>query len=133
MTVLVNGCFDLLHEGHKYMLRAAAGYGDLTIGLNTDESIKALKGEGRPVQTYEQRAEAILDYFATLGTAVDVIPFHGDAVTLARQVNPDVIIRGHDQASERGLPCAIVRLGKWGDFSTTKELETHANWKRNLS
>lgn len=56
-VVLTNGCFDLLHTGHIYFLKKAAALGDaLFIAVNTDESVKALKGPTRPVQTVTERA-----------------------------------------------------------------------------
>jgi len=60
--VAVNGCFDLLHEGHKHFLKVAKTYGDvLIVGLNSDDSVKALKGEGRPIQNEHDRAKNLLE------------------------------------------------------------------------
>lgn len=68
-VVLTNGCFDLLHTGHVYYLREAARQGDaLFIALNSDASVKALKGDLRPVQTVAERAYLLgaLDFVDTL-------------------------------------------------------------------
>src|SRR5579863_8790249 len=124
--VLVNGCFDGLHEGHKYVLRIAAGYvegSELIVGLNSDASVKAGRGEGRPIHPFEDRAQAIGAYLGSLQPPLmyHIVEFHGDALKLALQERPDIIVRGWDQASERGLPCGIVRASKYGDYSTTKE------------
>ena len=127
--VLLNGCFDGLHEGHKYVLRSAAGFGSLlVIGLNSDASVKAAKGEGRPVHNFEERANAIAQFLGTLDpfTPYQIVEFNGDALKFALKESPDVIIRGWDQASERGLPCGLVRLSKYGDYSTTAEIAKNA-------
>ena len=60
-VVLANGCFDLLHVGHLRYLAGARGLGDLlVVALNTDASVRALKGEGRPLVPLEERAELLL-------------------------------------------------------------------------
>lgn len=60
-VVLANGCFDLLHVGHLRYLTGARSLGDLlVVALNTDESVRALKGEGRPLVPLEERAELLL-------------------------------------------------------------------------
>ena len=62
IVVFTNGCFDLLHSGHVTLLEVAAGEGDLLIvGLNSDSSVRRLKGKGRPVQPEAERAEALLE------------------------------------------------------------------------
>jgi len=59
-VVFTNGCFDLLHVGHVRLLRGAKAEGDvLVVGLNSDASVRELKGEGRPLQSEEERAEII--------------------------------------------------------------------------
>ncbi|VVB52259.1 Bifunctional protein HldE [uncultured archaeon] len=108
-TVVLNGCFDGLHAGHIYLLKAALGYGQVIVGLNTDASVKKLKGADRPRHTWEERAFAIQE--AVPGCLIE--EFDGDAVRFARSHNADLVIRGWDQVSERGLPCGVVRLGKW--------------------
>ena len=130
--VLVNGCFDGLHEGHKYVLRTAADYvyqSELVIGLNSDASVRAGKGEGRPINTFEERARAIGEYMGTLDPYVPytVVEFHGDAIKLARKESPDVIVRGYDQQREIGLPCGIIQLGNYGDYSTTAIADKDGN------
>ena len=60
--VFTNGCFDLLHKGHKDLIKTSASYGDkLVIGLNSDESVKRLKGTDRPIQNEFYRKNALLD------------------------------------------------------------------------
>ena len=61
MLVFANGCFDLLHAGHRYYLAQARSMGSaLVVGLNSDKSIRRLKGEGRPIQTERERMRALL-------------------------------------------------------------------------
>ncbi len=61
VLVAVNGCFDLLHDGHKHFLKTAKSYGEiLLVGLNSDESVRSLKGPTRPVQSEHDRAAALL-------------------------------------------------------------------------
>jgi rfaE bifunctional protein nucleotidyltransferase chain/domain len=92
--VFTNGCFDILHAGHVRYLAAAKQLGDiLVVGLNGDGSVRELKGEGRPVNSQEDRAEVI----AALG-AVDYVIIFGEkrVDTLLRQVRPRVYAKGGD-------------------------------------
>lgn len=92
--VFTNGCFDVLHVGHVRYLRAARNLGDvLVIGLNTDASVRALKGEGRPVHALEDRAEVL----AALPFVTAIVPFAETSVDrLIRKVRPDVLVKGGD-------------------------------------
>ena len=89
--VFTNGCFDILHRGHVEYLAQAANYGDvLVIGLNTDESVRRIKGETRPVQ--DQLARAML--LASLQFVSAVIYFNEDTpYELIKKVQPDVLIK----------------------------------------
>jgi D-beta-D-heptose 7-phosphate kinase/D-beta-D-heptose 1-phosphate adenosyltransferase len=101
-VVLTNGCFDLLHAGHVHYLAAARALGDrLIVGLNDDDSVRRLKGPGRPLQTLEDRA-AIL---AALRSVDAVAPFSGDtAEALLRMLLPDLYVKGGDYADEAHQP-----------------------------
>lgn len=92
--VLTNGCFDLLHAGHVRYLRQARALGDaLAVGLNSDRSVRALKGEGRPVNPQEDRAEVL----AALGCVDYVVIFDGKRATgLLDAVRPHVYAKGGD-------------------------------------
>jgi D-beta-D-heptose 7-phosphate kinase/D-beta-D-heptose 1-phosphate adenosyltransferase len=92
--VFTNGCFDLLHAGHMYFLREAKSFGDvLIVGLNSDASVRRLKGDSRPIVACEDRAFAI----AAL-EAVDylVIFDEPDPMELIRVIRPDVLVKGDD-------------------------------------
>ena len=92
--VFTNGCFDLLHKGHIDYLHACACIGDrLVVGLNTDESVRNIKGNDRPINNQESRAIVL----ASLGF-VDAVIFFCESTPMAliKNVNPDVIIKGAD-------------------------------------
>lgn len=92
--VFTNGCFDILHRGHVEYLAQAANYGDiLVIGLNTDSSVRRIKGESRPVQ--DEYARAII--LASLSFVSAVILFDDDTpYNLIKQIQPDILIKGSD-------------------------------------
>ncbi|MEM6749870.1 MAG: D-glycero-beta-D-manno-heptose 1-phosphate adenylyltransferase [Planctomycetota bacterium] len=92
--VFTNGCFDLLHAGHVQYLRAAKAQGDkLIVGLNTDDSIRRLKGEGRPVNHLDDR----LLVLSELESIDYLVPFDEDTpIELIRKVKPDVLVKGAD-------------------------------------
>jgi rfaE bifunctional protein nucleotidyltransferase chain/domain len=96
--VLANGCFDLLHAGHIRYLHAAKQLGDrLVVGINSDESVSALKGEGRPLMPASERAEIL----AALSNVDGVVIFpEPDVSALVREIRPDVHAKGTDYAAE---------------------------------
>jgi D-beta-D-heptose 7-phosphate kinase/D-beta-D-heptose 1-phosphate adenosyltransferase len=101
-----NGCFDILHPGHVKVLTAARGACDrLIVGLNSDASVKRLKGEGRPVQDERARAEVL----AAL-EAVDLVAiFEEDTpIDLITKVRPSVLVKGGDYTREQVVGHEIV-------------------------
>ncbi|MGD0271509.1 MAG: adenylyltransferase/cytidyltransferase family protein, partial [Candidatus Sulfotelmatobacter sp.] len=96
--VLGNGNFDLLHVGHVRYLRGAKQLGGkLVVAINSDESVRALKGEGRPVMPAEERAEII----AALADVDAVVIFPElDVRALIREIRPDVQAKGTDYTAE---------------------------------
>jgi rfaE bifunctional protein nucleotidyltransferase chain/domain len=95
---LANGCFDLLHVGHVRYLHAAKQLGGrLIVAINSDESVRALKGKGRPLMPAEERAE-ILSALADVD-AVVIFSEH-DARALIREVRPDVHAKGTDYTAD---------------------------------
>ena len=96
--VATNGCFDLLHVGHVRYLQAARALGDLLIvGLNSDRSVRELKGTGRPITTETDRAEIV----AAL-QCVDLVTIFSQlrATEFLAAVCPDVYVKGGDYSSE---------------------------------
>jgi D-glycero-beta-D-manno-heptose 1-phosphate adenylyltransferase len=95
---LANGCFDLLHVGHVRYLQAAKQLGGrLIVAINSDESVRSLKGEGRPLMPAEERAE-ILSALADVD-AVVIFP-EPDVRALIREVRPDVHAKGTDYTAD---------------------------------
>jgi rfaE bifunctional protein nucleotidyltransferase chain/domain len=95
---LANGCFDLLHVGHVRYLRAAKALGGrLIVAVNSDESVRALKGDGRPLMPAEERAE-ILSALEDVD-AVIIFP-ERDVRALIREIHPDVQAKGTDYSAE---------------------------------
>lgn len=96
--VFTNGCFDLLHAGHVRYLQQARELGDaLAVGLNSDRSVRELKGEGRPVNTQDDRAEVL----AALGCVDFVVIFDGKRATdVLRAVRPHIYAKGGDYTPE---------------------------------
>jgi len=96
--VVTNGCFDILHAGHVRYLQAARALGDaLAVGLNGDASVRALKGEGRPINPAADRAEVL----AALACVDHVCVFESVRATeLLRTVRPHVYAKGGDYTPE---------------------------------
>jgi len=97
--VFTNGCFDLLHVGHLHILQQAAELGDiLVVGLNTDASIRRLKGEERPLIPEQERAGLL----AALECVDAVILFSEDTPhNLIRQIKPDFLVKGSDYSMDQ--------------------------------
>jgi rfaE bifunctional protein nucleotidyltransferase chain/domain len=104
---LANGCFDLLHVGHVRYLRGAAAEADrLVVAVNDDESVRALKGPGRPILTAGDRAEMV----AALAGVDYVVLFSGaDVADLIRRIRPDVHCKGTDYTEESVPEREVVR------------------------
>lgn len=97
-VVFTNGCFDLLHPGHLALLEAARACGDvLVVGLNSDRSVRALKGPARPVLPEAERREALLAL-----DAVDAVVIYDEDTPLEaiRALVPDVLVKGADWAED---------------------------------
>ena len=96
--VFTNGCFDILHSGHIEYLERARALGDiLIVGLNSDTSVKRLKGKGRPFNLQKEREKML----ASLSSVSFVSTFHEDTpLKLIQKVNPDILTKGGDYSSE---------------------------------
>ncbi|HLY38456.1 MAG TPA: D-glycero-beta-D-manno-heptose 1-phosphate adenylyltransferase [Candidatus Binatia bacterium] len=97
-VVFTNGCFDLLHPGHVRYLAAARALGELlVVGLNDDDSVRRLKGPGRPVLQLAERAEVL----AGLAAVDYVVSFAEDTpLAVVRALRPDVLVKGADWSEE---------------------------------
>jgi D-beta-D-heptose 7-phosphate kinase/D-beta-D-heptose 1-phosphate adenosyltransferase len=106
-VVFTNGCFDLIHAGHIELLTFAANEGDrLIVGLNTDASVKKLKGPTRPIQTELDRARII----GAL-RAVDLVVLFDDAtpLSLIDAISPDVLVKGADYTEDQVVGGDLVK------------------------
>ncbi len=123
--VFTNGCFDILHVGHVKYLQEAKSFGDvLIVGLNSDASVRRLKGPSRPVNPVEDRA-----YLLAALEAVDfVVPFEEDTpYELIRMIRPDVLVKGGDYAGKEVVGTEFAKELRLVDFvagkSTTNTIE----------
>ncbi len=106
-VVFTNGCFDLIHAGHIDYLEKAGNFGDkLVVGLNTDRSVRELKGPGRPLTDQNARARilAALEF-------VDLVTLFDEDTPrrLISQVVPDILVKGNDYAEEEIAGAEIVK------------------------
>jgi D-beta-D-heptose 7-phosphate kinase/D-beta-D-heptose 1-phosphate adenosyltransferase len=127
--VFTNGCFDLLHRGHVALLRRAKSLGDvLIVGVNSDASVRRVKGVGRPVNPLEDRLQVL----AELGCVDLLAVFDGDtSEELVRAVRPAVFVKGGTYAATRIPEAAVVEelggvvrvLGREEGYSTSRLIE----------
>ena len=127
--VFTNGCFDLLHKGHRDLIEQSLSFGDiLIVGLNSDESVKRLKGKNRPIQSEADRKNALLD----TGYVNQVYIFNDDTpLELINLIKPDILVKGGDytpneivgyeEVTSSGGEIRIVPLTP--GFSTTSTIE----------
>ncbi|MCK4406386.1 MAG: D-glycero-beta-D-manno-heptose 1-phosphate adenylyltransferase [Bacteroidales bacterium] len=113
--VFTNGCFDILHLGHIDYLSKAAEFGDvLIVGLNSDDSVRTIKGINRPINNENSRAMIL----ASLGFVSAVILFNEDTpYNLIKFVQPDILIKGSDYKPEDIVGYDIVKA-KGGEIKT---------------
>lgn len=105
--VFTNGCFDIIHKGHVDYLARAAEFGDIMIvGLNSDDSVKRLKGNGRPLQDQESRAIIL----SSLKMVNFVILFDEDTpFNLIKHIKPDFLVKGSDYKEKEVVGADIVK------------------------
>jgi rfaE bifunctional protein nucleotidyltransferase chain/domain len=132
-VVFTNGCFDLLHPGHIHILEQARRQGDaLIVGLNSDGSVRGLKGSGRPVIPAEERAEIL----ASLECVDAVVIF--EETTPQRVISallPDVLVKGGDWPADQIVGREevetaggkVVRVDVMPGYSTSEILKRIAN------
>ena len=105
--VFTNGCFDILHAGHIHLLREAKYLGDrLLIGLNSDQSVRNLKGPGRPLNPEDARASVL----ESLSMVDEVTIFQEDTPhELVKEIIPHVLVKGGDYSIENVVGADTVR------------------------
>jgi D-beta-D-heptose 7-phosphate kinase/D-beta-D-heptose 1-phosphate adenosyltransferase len=106
-VVFTNGCFDLLHPGHTRYLCAARSLGDyLVVAVNSDRSVRSIKGAGRPIMPEDARAEVL----AALDFVDAVVLFdEDDPLAVIRALVPDVLVKGADWAEEAIVGAGVVK------------------------
>lgn len=121
--VFTNGCFDILHHGHVVCLNRAKALGDvLIVGLNSDASVRRLKGEGRPINTLADRAQVL----AALSAVDYVVPFDTDTpAPLIRAIRPDLYVKGGDY-TQATLPEAALVESLGGTVQILPYLNDHS-------
>ena len=114
--VATNGCFDIIHAGHVQFLNEAKQLGDkLIVGLNSDKSVKKLKGDSRPYNTEQNRAEVLL----ALESVDQVIIFDSiDCRGFLKRVRPDIYVKGGDYTIDTLPECEKETI-----FSVCKEIK----------
>ncbi|MGB5750299.1 MAG: D-glycero-beta-D-manno-heptose 1-phosphate adenylyltransferase [Desulfobacterales bacterium] len=128
--VFTNGCFDIMHVGHVRYLAGARSQGDiLIVGLNSDGSMRTIKGEKRPIVGQDQRAEVL----ASLACVDYVVLFEEpDPLRLIQTIKPDVLVKGADWAADaivgaddvKSRGGKIVRISFIEETSTTGIIQT---------
>ena len=127
--VFTNGCFDILHKGHVSYLNIAKSFGDiLIVGLNSDSSVKKLKGPNRPVNDEHDRA-----YMLSALESVDyVVVFEDDTpLSLIEKIKPDTLVKGADYEGKEVVGSNIAKETRLVEFiegkSTSKIIEKIKN------
>lgn len=121
--VMANGCFDVLHVGHiRYLQGAKALGGKLIVAVNADDSVRALKGEGRPVMPDRERAEILAALEAV--DAVVIFP-ERDPRNLLSEIRPDVQAKGTDYTAD-GVPERDVVASYGGHVAIVGDPKDHS-------
>jgi D-glycero-beta-D-manno-heptose 1-phosphate adenylyltransferase len=127
--VFTNGCFDILHVGHVRYLAAARSEGDLlVVGLNSDASVRSIKGDRRPLVNQDQRAEVL----ASLVCVDYVVTFdEPDPLRMIQTLKPDILVKGADWEEEnivgaefvKSIGGKIIRAKLVPEVSTTRIID----------
>ena len=127
MKVFTNGCFDVLHRGHLELLKYCKTLGRVTVGINSDTSVRKLKGSDRPINLADDRKYLL----ESLIFVDEVIIFEEETpFNLIKKVKPDIIVKGGDYKPEDvvGAELAEVRIFKTVDgYSTTSTIQNISN------
>ncbi|PKM92989.1 MAG: D-glycero-beta-D-manno-heptose 1-phosphate adenylyltransferase [Elusimicrobia bacterium HGW-Elusimicrobia-4] len=127
--VFTNGCFDILHIGHTRLLNKAKSFGDiLIVGLNSDSSVKKIKGEHRPVISENERAEVL----AAVSSVDFIVKFSQPTpYELIKKIMPDILVKGADWKNGKIVGSEfvkkVVRIPLVKGCSTTKIIEKLKN------
>lgn len=122
MTVFTNGCFDIFHAGHADLLKKCRTYGDyVVVGLNSDRSVKLLKGDTRPICKEHDRKRVLeaCRYVDMVIVFDDLTPYN-----LILEIKPDIVVKGEDWKGKcvtpEGFEGRVVYVNFGIDISTSK-------------
>jgi rfaE bifunctional protein nucleotidyltransferase chain/domain len=121
--VFTNGCYDILHTGHTRLLKKAKAMGDaLVVAINSDSSVRKIKGKDRPIVPQNERAEVL----AAL-SSVDIVTifYEPDPYNIIRDIVPDVLVKGGDWKKGTIIGTDIVE-GAGGKVSNIKYIKGHS-------
>ena len=123
MKVFTNGCFDIIHRGHLELLKYCKTLGYVVVGLNSDDSVKRLKGQERPINNQSDRKHLL----ECLKFVDEVVVFNEDTpINLINQIQPDVIVKGGDYKAEEVIGsnvCEVKIFNYVNGYSTTQTIE----------
>lgn len=121
--VFTNGCFDILHPGHiDYLEKARDLGGKLVVGLNTDKSVRKIKGFGRPIMKLEDRGRML----ASLAFVDMVVPFEEETpIKLIKSIAPDILVKGKDYEIENIVGADFV-MANGGEVKTIDLLKGYS-------
>lgn len=121
--VFTNGCFDILHRGHTRYLAAARALGDyLIVAVNSDRSVRSIKGPERPITPEDERAELL----AALESVGGVIVFdEDDPLEVIRYLVPDILVKGGDWPEDKIIGADVVK-GAGGEVRRIPFVEGHS-------
>ena len=125
--VFTNGCFDILHRGHLELLRYCSSIGRVIVGLNSDASVKRLKGCKRPINKENDRQF----HLESLKYVDEVFIFHEDTpYNLIKRIKPHYIVKGGDYSADSVVGADLAKVlifSHLNEYSTTKTIEDIAN------
>jgi D-beta-D-heptose 7-phosphate kinase/D-beta-D-heptose 1-phosphate adenosyltransferase len=106
-VVFTNGCFDIIHVGHVGLLEFAANYGQLIVGLNSDQSVKKLKGDSRPINNEIDRMKVL----KSMSAVSEVILFNEDTpYELIKKIKPHLIVKGGDYTADQVIGSDLCKV-----------------------
>tara|TARA_R100000664_G_scaffold29245_1_gene41009 strand:+ start:928 stop:1314 length:387 start_codon:yes stop_codon:yes gene_type:complete len=123
MKIFTNGCFDIIHRGHLELLKYCKTLGHVVVGLNSDLSVRRLKGSSRPINSQQDRQFLLqsLEFVDEVIIFEEYTPYG-----LIKQIKPDIIVKGGDYKKSQvvGSDLAQVHIYEFIDgYSTTKIIE----------
>ena len=122
-VIFTNGCFDIIHRGHIELLKFCASLGSVIVGLNSDNSVKKIKGNNRPVNKQEDRMLMLesLKFVDKVFVFDEVTPYN-----LIKELKPDLIVKGGDYKKEEVIGsdiCEVEIFSYVEGYSTTKKIQ----------